>query len=483
MFATFRACRPLLAIFALIVASTPAIGAPDFPRVDAIQNNRAASFKASRTWFDSHVFKDRFFLQLKLILVGSYSGLADGEFGPQTFKALLQFQHDENGYGDGVLSGAEEAVLQGKAAAVYELFGFDKVTDPATGLTFLAPLALTPEKSATRRGTAWKSENGALAIEALSLAETDISFFALYSRLIAENRHRRVTYSTIRDDFFVISGTDRGRKFYVKINRANGRSVGFSLSWNPQIDTIGARLAVFMASIASIQDIAPRHFSQGFGTPERRPSSEGRHQAGSGSGFIISKSGLVITNLHVVTGCSGIEVAGHGEAVLVTSDPKKDLAAIRVRLASPVEPARLADSRPALGQAVMVAGFPLPESLGSNFLISSGIVSGETGFRGASHQFSVSAAMHPGNSGGPVLNGAGHVVGVAVAKLNELAILKQTGGATGSGIGFAIDTETLLDFLAPFDKQVVQGAIPSDRQPPQSAVALARMFTVQVLCR
>jgi len=482
----FHAWASLLCALFLLGTGSLAHAAPDFPRVDAIQRGLPDSpntYAASRRWFESYPFKERVFLQLSLILVGQYNGLADGVFGRNTFNALRQFQREADRHADGVLSADEEDLLVRKAAAVYRLFGFEKTTDAATGLTFFAPLALTTETSSTRRGSSWKSRSGQLEIESLSIPDAEISYLDLYSRLIAENRHRRVTYSTVGDRFFVVSGMDGEQNFYVKIDRASGRSVGFSLSWTAQVDTIGKRLAVFMASMASVSDAAPERYTRDGGTANpAAPSAGGKREPGSGSGFFVSDTGLVVTNHHVITGCRSIEVPGHGRATVITSDADKDLAAIRVRPAAPVVPAQLADSRPALGQPVIVAGFPLPESLGANLLISSGIVSGETGIGGAPHQFSVSASIHPGNSGGPVLDNAGHVVGVAFAKLNELAILAETGGATGSGIGFVVDTETLLDFLVPFDKQVAHSK-PAGDQGQQSAVARAKKFTVQVICR
>ena len=130
----FHAWASLLCALFLLGTGSLAHAAPDFPRVDAIQRGLPDSpntYAASRRWFESYPFKERVFLQLSLILVGQYNGLADGVFGRNTFNALRQFQREADRHADGVLSADEEDLLVRKAAAVYRLFGFEKTTEAA----------------------------------------------------------------------------------------------------------------------------------------------------------------------------------------------------------------------------------------------------------------------------------------------------------------------------------------------------------------
>ncbi len=165
---------------------------------------------------------------------------------------------------------------------------------------------------------------------------------------------------------------------------------------------------------------------------------------GTGSGFVYDELGHIVTNNHVVTGASGLEVVfpdgTRRSAEVVGTDVDSDLAVIRVDgLPAGVLPIPLGDSDNAqVGQFVVAIGNPFDEA-GS---LSLGIISGlgrslssdriaEGGGRYSLPQvIQTDAAINPGNSGGPLLNLAGEVVGV------NSAIRTSTG--TNSGVGFSI---------------------------------------------
>lgn len=166
--------------------------------------------------------------------------------------------------------------------------------------------------------------------------------------------------------------------------------------------------------------------------------------AGSGSGFVYDTLGHIITNNHVVTGASGLEVVfPDGErrrADVIGTDVDSDLAVIRVEsLPEGVQPIPLGDSRAVrVGQLAVALGNPF-EMAGS---LSLGIISGlgrslasdrlaEGGGRYSLPQvIQTDAAINPGNSGGPLMNLNGEVIGV------NSAIRTTTG--TNSGVGFSI---------------------------------------------
>jgi putative serine protease PepD len=168
-------------------------------------------------------------------------------------------------------------------------------------------------------------------------------------------------------------------------------------------------------------------------------------EQGSGSGFVISADGYILTNNHVVASAEGggtIEVGFFDgtttPAVIVGRSPSYDLAVLRVERQD-LNPVRIGDSAGVVvGDPVIAIGSPL----GFESTVTSGIISaldrpvsaggeGETSFINA---LQTDAAINPGNSGGPLVDAAGRVIGVnsVIASLND-------GPAAGSiGLGFAI---------------------------------------------
>ena len=138
-----------------------------------------------------------------------------------------------------------------------------------------------------------------------------------------------------------------------------------------------------------------------------------------------------MTNQHVVDGCASVEVVaadGRRTGAVVDADALIDLALIRVTGLKGAT-ARLRSPRNVrLGEAVMVFGFPLSGSLTSGGNFTSGLVSGLRGLRDAAGEIQITAPVQPGNSGGPVLDASGLVVGVVQAKLDALRTAIKTGG-------------------------------------------------------
>jgi S1-C subfamily serine protease len=178
---------------------------------------------------------------------------------------------------------------------------------------------------------------------------------------------------------------------------------------------------------------------------ENKKNPKGELQdSGVGSGVVISEEGVILTNLHVVQGAKRIQVTfadgTESEALVIGVQPENDLAVIKAkRLPDDLQPATLGSSQNLQpGDEVVAVGFPF----GIGPSVSAGVVSGlnrsfgsegKTMMRGL---IQADAAANPGNSGGPLINMAGEVVGIVTA------ILNPTAARTFIGIVFAATIES-----------------------------------------
>jgi S1-C subfamily serine protease len=183
---------------------------------------------------------------------------------------------------------------------------------------------------------------------------------------------------------------------------------------------------------------------RGFGRDPKRPKDP-EAEIGSGTGVVIVDDGTLLTNFHVIQGMERLEVVfsdgTESLANVVAVMPGQDLALLRAqRIPDDLEPAVLGSSaRVAPGTEVLVVGFPFGLALS----VSSGVVSGlNREFRSRDDRpvmtglIQFDAAANPGNSGGPLVNMAGEVIGIVTA------ILNPTKAGTFIGIGFAVTIES-----------------------------------------
>lgn len=216
------------------------------------------------------------------------------------------------------------------------------------------------------------------------------------------------------------------------------------------------------------------------------PAKPGRTGTFTGTGFVVSPTGHIVTNNHVIDSCVG-DIKGNlaGEAALVlrvvSSDPTNDLALLQApTTATFKEFAKIRDRSMHSGDSVVAIGFPLHGYLSSDLTVTTGIVSSLSGFRNHTGRLQISAAIQPGNSGGPLFDMSGQVAGVVVAKLNPLRMIKETGQLT-ENINFAIKTGALRDFL---DNSVVpyQTTEPKGELKTTDVAGNARAYTMLISC-
>lgn len=196
----------------------------------------------------------------------------------------------------------------------------------------------------------------------------------------------------------------------------------------------------------------------------------------TGSSFSVTDKYLV-TNAHVVTGCKTITVDERGSARVRAIDKTNDLALIEV--ASQPGLARLREGRLRQGEPVTVIGFPFAGILGDGPQVTAGNVTALSGMGSDTRFIQISAAVQPGNSGGPVLDQSGNVIGVVASKLG-LKFAAVTGDLP-QNLNFAISLDALRGFLNA--SGVKYNSAPLGRALSTADVAdIAKPFTSLVRC-
>lgn len=195
------------------------------------------------------------------------------------------------------------------------------------------------------------------------------------------------------------------------------------------------------------QAAAPR---PAIAVPQALPNPQAR-RVSVGTGFVVAPD-RVLTNQHVVGGCDRILArAADGRWLAAVPPARVDARLDLALLAVPGDPgpALAFRSGPAVrrGEGVVAYGFPLAGLLSSDPKLTRGEVNGLAGLRDDPTQYQISAPVQPGNSGGPLLDLHGHVVGVVVAKLDAGQVARRTGGDIAQNVNFAVRGDRALDFL------------------------------------
>lgn len=147
----------------------------------------------------------------------------------------------------------------------------------------------------------------------------------------------------------------------------------------------------------------------------------------SGTGFFVSSNGYIITNNHVVEGARNIKVTKvNGDsykkynAKVEVSDKQNDLAIIKITDPSfssiGVLPYTFKFMAANVGEDCFVLGYPLVSTMGTDIKLTNGIISSRTGFNGSVSEYQMTAPVQPGNSGGPLFDKSGNIIGVVCAK-------------------------------------------------------------------
>ncbi|MCE7029867.1 serine protease [Jiella avicenniae] len=438
-------------------------------------------------------------LQIRLAWTGDYAGPFSGMIAAPTLRAIRDFQARHGMKADGVISEAMLQKLIAMSDGIQSDLGVAMVDDGATGARLALPLKLVSDRGRTEVGNLWRAEGNGIEVETVRIAETGQTLGGLYATLSEPTAQRSVSDAQKAEDWFTVAGTESGRRYFMRFSGSGSDLRGFSISY--------ADAEVDAAEIGSFITVASNLFEPFAGEPNaplvaenganpfsamlarRRSTSDGESaryamaergdgnarshlfelprsrrggsgamepaqgvapQPGSpafdmaGSGFVVA-DGWLLTNAHVVRGCRKVEVGENVSTSDIRIDDGNDLALVHVD-SSLGKPLAISASKPRLGEDVLALGFPLRSILADSLNVTRGNVSSLLGLMNDPRYLQISAPVQPGNSGGPLVDLAGRVVGVVTAKLDAVAVADATGDIPQS-INFAIRPDTVAAFL------------------------------------
>lgn len=211
------------------------------------------------------------------------------------------------------------------------------------------------------------------------------------------------------------------------------------------------------------------------------PSKPASQPRGSGSGAIVSKSGHVVTAQHVIKGAGYIEVvtpSGTYPAKVLLADEANDLAVLKVDQSFDRHLNILHSRSIRLGAKVSTIGFPNIGLQGHSPKATEGVISSDLGFQNDVRMWQVSVPIQPGNSGGPLLDEAGHVVGVVVASLSLNAV--KVTGAVPQNVNYAIKSAYMEPMLGGCQVDLIQTPV-AEAKRLEDIMESARQASVLIL--
>ncbi len=218
-------------------------------------------------------------------------------------------------------------------------------------------------------------------------------------------------------------------------------------------------------------------------SPGKPPSpAASAEPSGSGSGVVTGDSGYVLTNHHVIDGCARVNVIQAGaphDAALVAADAGLDLGLLKAAAIGKGATFSAAP-RAKLGATVTVAGYPLSGLLSKGLNVTRGNVSALTGLGDNARHLQITAPVQPGNSGGPLLDQAGNVIGMVVSKLDAGRVAELIGDIP-QNINFAIKGALIRGFLDIHGVSYRRQAATAELSPERLAER-ARGLTVAIQC-
>jgi peptidoglycan hydrolase-like protein with peptidoglycan-binding domain len=340
-------------------------------------------------------------IQSDLAWVGDYNGAITGEVSERMVAAIKEFQKARGGKPTGVLNPQERGVLAETAKRRQDNVGWKIVTDAGSGVRLGIPTKLVPQQSSDANGAKWSSSTGTIQIQLARRKEANPATAKLAEQEKKEPAGRKVEYTVVRPDFFVLSGMQGLKKFYVR-GQIKGDEVRILTILYDQA-TEGTVEPVVIAMSSAFNPFPSG--AQIAGPPPRKTVEYG-------TGIVVSDDGAIIADRQITDGCLAIAIAGYGNADRVAEDKDHDLALLRIYGARGLKPLGLSNGTAQTG--VELTGIADPQNQGGGAAASS--VKASITQVGSGTDLALAPAPAVGFSGAAAFDNDGKFAGIALLK-------------------------------------------------------------------
>lgn len=394
---------------------------------------------------------ERTAIQSDLAWVGAYNGLINGEVSERMINAIKAYQKELNTKQTGVLNPQERSTLSAAAKKAQNDVGWRVAQDPINGIRLAIPAKLAPQMSsmANTTGSKWTSAQGQVQIETWRLRDANLTVAAVAEREKKEPVGRKVDYSVVRPDYFVLSGTQGLKKFYVRGQiGANGSEVrGMSILYDQATEGMMGPVVIAMSSAFTP---FPANAAQTDASPPRK-------KVEYATGIVVSGDGAIVTDRRAVDDCQFIVVPPYGNADRVAEEKTQEIALLRIYGARDLKP--IGFSAGAAKSDVALTGVADPQSQGGSSAVTS------TNAKLSATVLSPAPGL--GFAGAAAVDGDGTFAGMT---LQKAAVATGTQAAQTGNDAALVPAAQLLAFLK------------AHNVAPASGKADARASVLRVVC-
>ncbi len=372
---------------------------------------------------------ERLAIQSDLAWVGQYNGAISGEVSERMVAAIKEFQKTRGAKQTGVLNPQERGILAETAKKRQDNAGWKIVTDPGTGARLGIPTKLVPQQSSDANGAKWTSSTGTVQIQLARRKEAGPTTAKLAEQEKKEPGGRKVDYTVVKPDFFVLSGLQGLKKFYVRGTFKGDEVRILTILYDQATENTVEPVVIAMSSAFN-----PFPSGAQVSGPPPRKSVE------YGTGIVVSDDGAIVTDRQVVDSCLAIAIAGHGNADRVAENKEHDLALLRIYGARGLKPLSLANG--AAKSGVELTGIADPQAQGGGKAASS--IKASLTQIGSGSEFALSPAPAVGFSGAATLDADGKFAGIALLKP---AVVAGPSNAAPAAQAALVPADIVRDFL------------------------------------